>query len=212
MVGSDRRCTRHDNKRIPKASGRIESHRNKRDYEVMHVWDCMVEGRLIRIVRYYLYQQDSGCYKWYQRRPLSVRCGSEMNHAEAGGHVTSEADEAGEWSPVGSSSLWMGDILGSFPESVRVRTKHVEKTRAGLWGQSTILIVVWDVTLLRTAWSKGNHTWKEHCYTYIPTRPFHDSISTGSRPSVVRWLPHYQRSGMRRLTTSTCMYLQKYNN
>jgi hypothetical protein len=40
----------------------------------------------------------------------------------------------------------MGDILESFLESVRVRTKHAEKTRVGLWGQSTILKVVWNIT------------------------------------------------------------------
>jgi len=39
----------------------------------------------------------------------------------------------------------MGDLLGSFPVSVRVRTKHSEKTRVGLWGQSAILKAVWDV-------------------------------------------------------------------
>jgi len=41
----------------------------------------------------------------------------------------------------------MGDLPGSFPVSMRVRTKHAEKTRVGLWGQSTILKAVWDVTL-----------------------------------------------------------------
>jgi len=40
----------------------------------------------------------------------------------------------------------MGDLPRSFPVSVRVRTKHAEKTRVGLWGQSTILKAVWDVT------------------------------------------------------------------
>ena len=40
----------------------------------------------------------------------------------------------------------MGDLPGSFPVSVRVRTKHAEKTRVGLYGQSTMLKVVWDVT------------------------------------------------------------------
>ncbi|AES81372.2 hypothetical protein MTR_7g092030 [Medicago truncatula] len=40
----------------------------------------------------------------------------------------------------------MGDLPGSFPVSVRVRTKHAEKTRVGLWGQSTMLKAVWDVT------------------------------------------------------------------
>jgi hypothetical protein len=40
----------------------------------------------------------------------------------------------------------MGGLLGSFPVSVRVRTKYAEKTRVGLWGQSAILKVVWDVT------------------------------------------------------------------
>ena len=36
----------------------------------------------------------------------------------------------------------MGDLLGSFPESVRVRTKHPEKSCVGLWGQSLILQAV----------------------------------------------------------------------
>ncbi|KEH43826.1 transmembrane protein, putative [Medicago truncatula] len=40
----------------------------------------------------------------------------------------------------------MGDLPESFPVCVRVRTKHAEKTRVGLWGQSTILKAVWDVT------------------------------------------------------------------
>jgi len=40
----------------------------------------------------------------------------------------------------------MNDLLGCFPKSMRVRTKHVEKTRVGLWGQSAILKAVWDVT------------------------------------------------------------------
>ena len=32
----------------------------------------------------------------------------------------------------------MGEILESFPGNVRVRTKHVEKTRVGQWRQSSI--------------------------------------------------------------------------
>jgi len=40
----------------------------------------------------------------------------------------------------------MGDMPGSFPVNVRVKTKHAEKTRVDLWGQSTILKAVWDVT------------------------------------------------------------------
>src|SRR3954470_24292130 len=40
----------------------------------------------------------------------------------------------------------MGDLLGSFLESMRVRSKHAEKTRVGLWGQSIILKAVWGVT------------------------------------------------------------------
>jgi len=40
----------------------------------------------------------------------------------------------------------MGDLPGSFPVCVRVRTKHAEKTRVGLYGQSAMLKVVWDVT------------------------------------------------------------------
>jgi len=40
----------------------------------------------------------------------------------------------------------MGDLLESFLKSVRVRTKHAEKTRVDLWDQSTILKIVWDVT------------------------------------------------------------------
>jgi len=40
----------------------------------------------------------------------------------------------------------MGDLPGSFSESVRVRTKHAEKARVGLWGWSAIQKVVCDVT------------------------------------------------------------------
>jgi len=39
----------------------------------------------------------------------------------------------------------MGDLPESFLVSVRVRTKHAEKTHVDLWGQSAILKVVWDV-------------------------------------------------------------------
>jgi hypothetical protein len=39
----------------------------------------------------------------------------------------------------------MGDIMGSFPESVQVRTMLAEKTRVGLWGQSVIIKAVWGV-------------------------------------------------------------------
>jgi len=41
----------------------------------------------------------------------------------------------------------MGDLSGSFSVTVRVMTKHAEKTRVGLWGQSAILKAVWDVTV-----------------------------------------------------------------
>jgi hypothetical protein len=40
----------------------------------------------------------------------------------------------------------MGDLFGSFLVSVRVRTKHAEKTCVGLQGQSAMLKVIWDVT------------------------------------------------------------------
>ncbi|MCH81209.1 hypothetical protein A2U01_0001993 [Trifolium medium] len=45
------------------------------------------------------------------------------------------------------SRLWMGDLLGSFPESVQVRTKLAKKIRVGLWGHSVILKAVWGVTI-----------------------------------------------------------------
>ena len=35
----------------------------------------------------------------------------------------------------------MGNPLGSFSESMQVRTKHVEKSSVSLWGQSLILEV-----------------------------------------------------------------------
>ncbi|AES66244.1 hypothetical protein MTR_2g064750 [Medicago truncatula] len=58
-----------------------------------------------------------------------------------GGHVTLEADEGGEWSGSwhASSNFGMGDLPGSFPVSMRVRTKHVEKTRVGLWDQVHVI-------------------------------------------------------------------------
>jgi len=40
----------------------------------------------------------------------------------------------------------MGDLLGSFSESVQVRTKHAKKTHVGFWGLSAILKAVCDVT------------------------------------------------------------------
>jgi len=41
----------------------------------------------------------------------------------------------------------MGNLLESFSVSVRVRTKHAEKNRVGLWDQPAILKAVWDVTM-----------------------------------------------------------------
>jgi len=46
-----------------------------------------------------------GCYKWYQIRPIP-ECGSGTNQAEAGGHVTPEADEGGELSLVHKTWQW----------------------------------------------------------------------------------------------------------
>jgi len=40
----------------------------------------------------------------------------------------------------------MGDLPESFPVSVRVMTKHPENTRVGLYDQSTMFKVVWDIT------------------------------------------------------------------
>ena len=39
----------------------------------------------------------------------------------------------------------MGELLGSFLESMRVRTKNSKKTCVGLWGQPVILKVVWGI-------------------------------------------------------------------
>jgi len=61
-VGSRCWYTRYDNELLPAASRQTESHRNERDPEAMKVLDDMVEGRLIRIVWYYLYQQDSSSF------------------------------------------------------------------------------------------------------------------------------------------------------
>jgi len=44
-----------------------------------------------------------------------------------------------------SSTLNCGVFMECATVSVRVRTKHAEKTRVGLWGQSAILKAVWDV-------------------------------------------------------------------
>ena len=45
--------------------------------------------------------------------PLPVRCGSGTNQAEAGGHVTSGADEGGEWSPVQEGMAMSGSWQAS---------------------------------------------------------------------------------------------------
>ena len=37
---------------------------------------------------------DLGCHKWYQSRPLVVRCGSGMNQPEVCGSVTPGAKKA----------------------------------------------------------------------------------------------------------------------
>jgi len=60
---SGRHCIRHNNERLQIAIRQTESHRNERDPEAVHVWGCMVEGRLIRIVWYYLYQQDTSSFR-----------------------------------------------------------------------------------------------------------------------------------------------------
>ena len=41
---------------------RPNPHRNERDPETVQVWDCVIEGRLIRIVWYYSYQQDASSF------------------------------------------------------------------------------------------------------------------------------------------------------
>jgi len=61
-AGSGRQCTRHDNEQLPTTSRGIESHWNERVPKAVQVWDCIVEGRLIRIVWYYLYQQDASSF------------------------------------------------------------------------------------------------------------------------------------------------------
>lgn len=57
-TGSGRRCTRHDNEQLPTVSTQNESHWNESDREAVQVCDRMVEGRIIRIVWCYLYQQE----------------------------------------------------------------------------------------------------------------------------------------------------------
>src|SRR3954463_12329573 len=55
----------------------------------------------------------------------------------------------------------MGDLLGSFPESMRVRSKHAEKTRVGLWGQSIIPKSVWGVTKWYQSQTSPSTMWFE---------------------------------------------------
>ena len=58
--GSGYRCTRHDNETLLLASReKPNSHRNERDPKAVQLWDCVIEGKLIRINWYYLYQQDA---------------------------------------------------------------------------------------------------------------------------------------------------------
>jgi len=59
---SGRRCTRHNNVRLSAVSSQTESHWNERDLEATQGHECMVEGRLIRIVWYCIYQQDTLAY------------------------------------------------------------------------------------------------------------------------------------------------------
>ena len=61
---SDRRCTKHENERILAFSRKkLNSHRNERDPKIVQACDCMVEGMLIRINWYYLYQQDTSSFR-----------------------------------------------------------------------------------------------------------------------------------------------------
>ena len=43
--------------------GKIQSHWNGRDPETVQTCDCIIEGRLIWIVWYYLYQQDASSFQ-----------------------------------------------------------------------------------------------------------------------------------------------------
>ncbi|KAL2340236.1 hypothetical protein Fmac_008176 [Flemingia macrophylla] len=62
----------------------------------------------------------NGIRAWFSH---PVRCGSGTNQVEVGGHVIARTHRK-ERDPVDSG---MADLLGSFPESVRVRTKHAKK-------------------------------------------------------------------------------------
>jgi len=55
---SGQRCTRLDNMLLEKSN----PHQNERDPEAMQVCNCMVKGTLIRIVLYYIYQQDESSF------------------------------------------------------------------------------------------------------------------------------------------------------
>ena len=52
----------------------------------------------------------------------------------------------------------MGDLLGSFPDGMRARTKYIKKTCGDLWGQSTILETVPDNNL-RPKERFGHYIW-----------------------------------------------------
>jgi len=69
----------------------------------------MIEGRLIRIVWYYLYQHNAFIFdgSFHKNSTVKRTCSTSINFG-------------------------MSDLQENFLESVRLRIKHVEKTRVGL--------------------------------------------------------------------------------
>jgi len=73
----------------------------------------------------------------------------------------------------------MSELQGSFPKCMWVRRKHAEKTRSCLWGQSTILILVWDVGAIFTF---GDFELMEHSCACLTWRNFRMSELQGNFP------------------------------
>ncbi|KEH20537.1 hypothetical protein MTR_8g079930 [Medicago truncatula] len=97
----------------PPLGGHVTPEADEGEECLFHKNSTVKRAWLGAILRWVTYREVSrnpesslGCYKWYQSRPLPVRCGSRTNQAEAGwhvtpplgGHVTPEADKGGEWS------------------------------------------------------------------------------------------------------------------
>jgi len=167
----------------------------------------MVEGRLIRILWYYLYQQGAD-------EPNHIGMRGILRPCSMGLHNWRKADmnclvlpistrfiffsiahyvKIPQLSVLDLKQFWDGWPSEKFLRSMWVRIKHAKKTRVNLWGQSTILKVVWDVTLLFfihvILFLKG---WESKKYTWMFMNIFIPNTLSSSTFICSTFILHYQ--------------------